>query len=138
MPGKNRRDPFAGVPPPSARRSRGLVLREIAGRMRNIAVEKHLPRADADAETRETVQALIGSVDPILQRPFGTPDVDHRLADIAAALESAAGALRRIDDDAAARLRGTYDRWRDRLIDRYGPRTQGSSRLPSASVASSS
>ena len=100
MPSKNRRDPFAGVARPNARHSKARVLRQIAGRMRNILIEKHIPAAEpADAPasdpatepagSRETLDNLLASLEVILPRPFNTPtDAETRRAELIATLQT--------------------------------------------------
>lgn len=68
---KNRRDPFAGVPAPSARHPRAAVLRAVAGRMRNIIIEKHAPAAAAAGRPGE-LDSLLDALTAILARPFDT------------------------------------------------------------------
>ncbi|MEM7623002.1 MAG: hypothetical protein AAF235_07335 [Planctomycetota bacterium] len=89
------------------------MLREVAGRMRNIAIEKH--RAPTDP-SGPAVDRLIAEVKIVLAKPFrDATDVEPRRNELADALSQAAAQLAMIRTDTAAKHAERYRRWAERL-----------------------
>lgn len=119
MPRKNRRDPFAGVPEPGSRHSAASILRQVVGRMRNIAFEKHRPKAEGDAAIEAVVDELRRDLAAVADQRFAPGDAAVRASETASVLARHADAADRLG---ATNLAGTWRRWSERLGEIAGRR----------------
>lgn len=89
------------------------MLREIAGRMRNIAIEKHLPNAGPCAPA---IESLIAGLRSVLDRDFAhADDLPARRAELRSVLSAACDALSPLQGEEAKAHLERYRRWSERL-----------------------